>query len=194
MLTATLEGFPWDAVIAAGTAITTTAVASNSKIGGEILNQACSLARSGAGASSLSALVDPKKNPSGYAQVVKHVTSSCAGVDAGMAAALNKASGASSWSGIASKLINNTGQSSTYPVGSIAAMGPTGQWLIAAPGSPHYNVMNSLSTNPPGVTVVDYATFQKLTGTLPWYKTTVGMIGIGVGALVLGLGVYKLVK
>ncbi len=202
MLTATLQGgdlqgFPWEALVTVGTAVATTAVASNTKIGGEILNQACSLARSGAGASSLQALVDPKKNPSGYAQVAKYVTTSCSGVDAGMKAAINKtvSSGGSSWSNIASSIINKTGQTSTYPIGSITSMGPNGQWMVATPGAPNYLIIGSAATNPPGVTVVDYPTFQKMTGQAsPWYKTTLGMIGIGVGVLAVGFGVYKLVK
>lgn len=181
MLKATLHGpgqvdGVLDALLAAGTAVGVQALASKSALGADILKQACDLAKGPAGAASLTSLIDPKKNPAGFAELAKYVQAGCTGVATGAAAAA---------AGVPVNQIPGVG---TYPPGSITALAPTGVWMIAAPIGASFSIVGQSPMAPPGVTVVDYATFQKQTGTAPWYKNPLYLAGAGVGGLlVIGL-------
>lgn len=185
MIQATLAGDPWEALAAAGAAIAVTALASKSSLSADTLGKLCDVVKGPAGIEGLTAVVDPKTNPTGYATAAKYVAASCTGISSAAQAAAARAAAA----------ITNPGGTSSgvVPAGSITALAPTGLWMIAAP-SPYggdYTIIGSSSAPPGGATVVDYATFQKRTGTLPWYKNPLILAGAGVGTLAF-LGIVVL--
>jgi len=188
MIQATLAGDPWEALAAAGAAIATTVLASKSSLSADTLGKLCDVVKGPAGIEGLTAVVNPKTDPTGYATAAKYVAASCTGISTAAQAAAARAAAA----------ITNPGGTAVgaIPAGSITALSPSGVWLVAAP-SPYgsgYTIIGSAAAPAPGATVVDYATFQKRTGTLPWYKNPLILAGVGAGTLVFLGTVILLVK
>lgn len=187
MIQAHLSG-TWDALATVGVALATTALAEKSGMTAETLGKLCEVVKGPAGIQGLSAIVDPAKDPTGYATAAKYITASCTGVSTAVQAAAARA---------AAGLVPGGTTPGSVPAGTITAMAPSGAWMIAAP-SPYggdYTIIGSTSAPLPGAAVVDYTTFQKRTGTLPWYKNPLILAGVGAGTLVfLGIVVIAVKK
>jgi len=202
MLVVTLGDPLVDALMTAGTAIATQYVADHTQLGAEIMAQACQIARGPAGVAGLSRLVDPARNPGLYSQLAHYVSTSCQGVQAGHQASTNRAAQAlPQYAGNpgAQAVFNTVNAVSPapaaaqYPAGAITAFAPKrGGWPVAVPmGQGRYRIAEVAAAAPAGVPVVDLKTFEKRTGTAPWYRTGWGIAAIVIGgAAVVGGGGY----
>jgi len=103
-------------------------------------------------------------------------------------------------------LTKPAGSAATLPAGSIQTYDKkSGRYRIAIPRGfgmlgeiTHVERVDLATTAPRAdasvIANVDFAEKTGATDLLPWYKTTLGMVGIGVGVVALGTGTYFLIR